>query len=68
MYIKPAEGKTVHDPFRGDEVPATGRNVEPNQHWLKQVREGAVIKCAPPEEEQKAPASAQASVEEQANA
>lgn len=51
MFIKPAEGKTVHDPFRRDEIPVTGRNVEPNQHWLKQIREGAVIKSAPPTEQ-----------------
>ncbi|HHA1670059.1 TPA: DUF2635 domain-containing protein [Enterobacter roggenkampii] len=42
MLVKPAEGRSVHDPARGDLLPAEGRNVEENQYWLRRAADGDI--------------------------
>ena len=47
MYIKPALGLKVHDPDRNDFIPADGRDVEPNQYWLRRIVDGDVFHATP---------------------
>lgn len=35
MFVKPAKGRSVPDPARGDLLPSEGRNVEENNYWLR---------------------------------
>jgi len=48
MYLKPATGRTVPDPARGDTLPAQGRAVEPSQYWQRRLIDGDVTEGAPP--------------------
>ena len=47
MYVQPALGLKVHDPDRNDFIPADGRDVEPNQYWLRRVVDGDVVHATP---------------------
>jgi len=47
MYLKPATGRTVPDPARGDTLPAQGRAVEPSQYWQRRLLDEDVTECAP---------------------
>lgn len=42
MFVKPEKGRSVPDPARGDLLPATGRNVEENNYWLRRLAAGDV--------------------------
>lgn len=42
MFIKPAKGRSLPDPARGDLLPSEGRNVEENNYWLRRVAAGDV--------------------------
>lgn len=42
MFVKPKDGRSVHDPARGDLLPVAGRNVEPNQYWYRRERDGDI--------------------------
>lgn len=33
MFVKPKDGRSVHDPARDDLLPVAGRNVEESQYW-----------------------------------
>lgn len=35
MFVKPAKGRSVPDPARGDLLPEGGRNVDENNYWLR---------------------------------
>ena len=48
MYIQPEAGLNVYDPERKDFIPAGGRDVEPNQYWLRRVVDGDVVHATPP--------------------
>lgn len=47
MFLKPAEGRQVPDPDRGDMLPAAGRNVEPHQYWQRRLADGDVVESSP---------------------
>ena len=49
MYIQPEAGEQVYDPDRKDFLPADGRDVEPNQYWLRRVVDGDVFHATPPQ-------------------
>jgi len=49
MFVKPASGRTVPDPTRGDALPPEGRNVEPNQYWQRRIADGDVVEAKQPE-------------------
>ena len=49
MYVKPALGLKVHDPDRNDFIPTDGRDVEPNQYWLRRIVDGDVFHAIPPQ-------------------
>ncbi|WP_171454581.1 DUF2635 domain-containing protein [Serratia marcescens] len=42
MHVKPAKGRSVPDPARGDLLPVSGRNVEANQYWLRRLAVGDI--------------------------
>ena len=42
MFVKPKDGRSVHDPARGDLLPVAGRNVEPNQYWYRRENDGDI--------------------------
>ena len=42
MYLKPAKGRSVPDPARGDLLPESGRNVEPSPYWQRRIGSGDV--------------------------
>ncbi|QLR42784.1 DUF2635 domain-containing protein [Enterobacter sp. RHBSTW-00994] len=42
MFVKPKDGRSVHDPARGDLLPVEGRNVEPNQYWFRREIDGDI--------------------------
>lgn len=48
MYVIPVKGRTVADPFRGDDLPAEGREVEANQYWLRRKEDRDVTEGTPP--------------------
>jgi hypothetical protein len=50
MFVKPVAVRQVPDPDRGDHLPEAGRNVEPNQYWLRRLDDGDVIEVAQPAE------------------
>ncbi len=56
MYVKPVEGRTVADPYQGDDLPAAGRDVEANQYWFRRVADGDVVEAEPPAQPEEAPA------------
>ncbi|CAG9195883.1 conserved hypothetical protein [Paraburkholderia tropica] len=43
MTVKPAEGRVVPDPDRGDELPAGGRAVPRSAYWRRRVAANDVI-------------------------
>nr|WP_085480511.1 DUF2635 domain-containing protein [Paraburkholderia susongensis] len=43
MKVRPAEGRVVPDPARGDVLPADGRSVERNAYWRRRVAAGDVV-------------------------
>lgn len=47
MFLKPAEGRQVPDPARGDHLPEGGRNVELTQYWQRRIADGDVVEAAP---------------------
>ena len=47
MYVKPKDGLQVPDPYRGDNLPAEGREVEANQYWLRRKQDGDVTEGSP---------------------
>ena len=42
MFVKPQKGWSVHDPARGDLLPAEGRNVEESSYWLRREAAGDI--------------------------
>ncbi|EBG4323163.1 DUF2635 domain-containing protein [Salmonella enterica] len=42
MFGKPAKGRSVPDPARGDLLPEGGRNVDENNYWLRREAAGDV--------------------------
>ncbi|MGI4674935.1 DUF2635 domain-containing protein [Klebsiella pneumoniae] len=42
MFVKPINGRSVHDPARGDLLPAEGRNVDENNYWLRRELDGDI--------------------------
>jgi len=48
MYVIPAKGSQVADPFTGDNLPPEGREVEANQHWFRRIDDGDVTEGTPP--------------------
>lgn len=42
MYLIPAQGRTVADPERGDDLPPDGREVAFTQYWQRRVADGDV--------------------------
>jgi len=48
MFIKPAQGRSVPDPERGNTpLPPEGRDVEPTQYWQRRVNDGDVVEVSP---------------------
>lgn len=47
MYVKPAPGRAVPDPARGDTLPPEGREVEPTQYWQRRINDGDVTETSP---------------------
>lgn len=47
MFVKPAEGRQVPDPARGNTLPPEGREVEPTQYWQRRLVDGDVVEAAP---------------------
>jgi hypothetical protein len=44
MYIKPAEGLTIFDPFSKDHIPAEGREVpDGDLYWQRLLMDGDVF-------------------------
>lgn len=48
MFVKPAEGRAVPDPARGDLLPAEGREVPDNQYWRRRLIDKDVEKAKAP--------------------
>ncbi|MBU9581372.1 DUF2635 domain-containing protein [Burkholderia multivorans] len=48
MRVKPADGRIVRDPLRGDDLPADGRDVPRNVYWRRCVQSGDVVEIAKP--------------------
>lgn len=42
MFVKPKDGRSVHDPARDDLLPVTGRNVEESQYWYRRELDGDI--------------------------
>lgn len=55
MFIKPAAGRQVPDPQRGDTLPPEGREVEPSQYWQRRVNDGDVVEAPAQEVSAKPP-------------
>ncbi|VWD62791.1 DUF2635 domain-containing protein [Burkholderia contaminans] len=49
MRVKPADGRIVRDPLRGDDLPADGREVPRNVYWRRCVLAADVIEMAVPD-------------------
>lgn len=43
MRVRPAEGRMVPDPDRGDVLPSEGRTVPKSQWWMRRLRDGDVL-------------------------
>ncbi|WP_241821652.1 DUF2635 domain-containing protein [Herbaspirillum sp. C7C8] len=43
IFVKPGEGRVVHDPARGDDLPAEGRNVPRTAYWVRAVNSGDAV-------------------------
>lgn len=46
MRVKPADGRIVRDPMRGDDLPVDGRDVPRNVYWRRCVQSGDVVEIA----------------------
>jgi hypothetical protein len=53
MFVVPVEGLRVPDPFSGDDLPVSGRDVAENGYWFRRLREKSVVIGNPPNEEAK---------------
>ncbi|WP_414454225.1 DUF2635 domain-containing protein [Enterobacter roggenkampii] len=42
MFVKPINGRSVHDPARGDLLPEEGRNVDESQYWYRRELDGDI--------------------------
>ena len=42
MFVKPAKGRSVPDPARGDVLPVKGRNVEASAYWFRRKVAGEI--------------------------
>ena len=42
MFVKPKNGRSVHDPARGDLLPEEERNVEDSQYWYRREIDGDI--------------------------
>lgn len=42
MFVKPINGRSAHDPARGDLLPAEGRNVDESQYWYRRELDGDI--------------------------
>ncbi|QIM43936.1 DUF2635 domain-containing protein [Leclercia adecarboxylata] len=42
MFVKPKNGRSVHDPARVDLLPEEGRNVEESQYWYRREIDGDI--------------------------
>lgn len=51
MYVIPAKGRQVPDPFMGGNLPPEGREVEANQYWHRRVNDEDVTEGTPPKAE-----------------
>jgi hypothetical protein len=43
IFVKPGDGRVVHDPERGDDLPAEGRTVPRTAYWVRAVNSGDVV-------------------------
>ncbi len=48
VHVKPAQGRVVLDPERGDELPAAGRVVARSTYWARRIQDNDVIVGEPP--------------------
>jgi len=48
VHVKPAPGRVVLDPERGDELPAAGRLVARSTYWVRRIQDNDVIASEPP--------------------
>lgn len=48
MYVTPVAGRVVPDPYKHDNVPEAGREVEANQYWFRRIADGDVVETAKP--------------------
>lgn len=48
MFVVPQEGRAVHDPLRGDLLPAAGREVDSSNYWYRRIADGDVKVTAAP--------------------
>ncbi|ECL8477722.1 DUF2635 domain-containing protein [Salmonella enterica] len=46
MFVKPKKGRSVSDPFRGDLLPVSGRNVAENAYWYRREVAGDIEKIS----------------------
>lgn len=44
--LKPAQGRAVPDPERGDQLPADGRDLVLSDYWLRRLADGDVVEAA----------------------
>jgi hypothetical protein len=51
MYVLPAKGLKIIDPFLGDELPEEGREVAEHGYWYRQLRDKSVVLGSAPERE-----------------
>lgn len=49
MFVKPKDGRSAHDPARGDLLPVSGRNVEESQYWYRRELDGDIEIVTPGE-------------------
>ncbi|MCA8037842.1 DUF2635 domain-containing protein [Burkholderia arboris] len=49
MRVKPADGRIVRDPLRGDDLQAEGRDVPRTVYWRRCVQSGDVIEITGPD-------------------
>lgn len=48
MFVVPQQGRSVHDPLRGDLLPETGREVDSSNYWYRRIADGDVKAVAAP--------------------
>jgi hypothetical protein len=48
MFVKPAAGLKIRDPFKKDHLPAEGREVpDSDLYWHRLLRDGDVVAASP---------------------